>query len=132
MKSNVPIIAPNIGFNETHSFLATEYINRAGNFNYYSGQTVQILRSGNVVEIAGTITPKESIEGSATAVEIMTLPSGYEPKAGIISVQQGSGKNTWNLNIGTNGVVTFSRYGIGNYVVATPGTWLPFHVTYLI
>ena len=108
----------------------------SSNFTLYNNDTANVVKcrkDGRIVEINGVITPTATIEGSTTQIDICTLPAGYMPSAIIDSICQGSGTCVWALRISTSGKVTFARYRKGaDYADAANGTWLPFHVTYLV
>ena len=102
--------------------------------NYGTTNKCQYRKVGNVVTICGAATPVNDIAGSNTNYTMFTLPSGYRPKVAISTVAQGSGNCKWQLNIGTNGNVSFSRYsnenGSQTAAGGSPGAWLPFYATF--
>lgn len=110
-------------------------LNLSNNFKVYndtSSNAPVFKKAGNVVELIGTISPAKTIEGSSTQVLIGTLPTGFRPKKSLRKLCQGTGKNTWLLNIDTNGEVSFSRYGITGFENAGISVWLPFEVSFFV
>lgn len=99
---------------------------------YTSGQNVQYRKIGKVVHVGGVVKPASDIAGSSTVYTIFTLPSGYRPSVNEYFVCQGSYKNTWLCTVGTNGNVTFSRYGTTSFTTCTNSHWLPFNFTFMV
>ena len=99
---------------------------------YSSGTNVQYRKIGKVVHVRGQVKPKRDIAGSSTVYTIFTLPSGYRPSANEYFVCQGSTKSTWLCTVGTNGNVTFSRYGTNSFATCTTSHWLPFNFSFTI
>lgn len=102
-------------------------------FKFYSGGEVKYRKVNGVVEIAGVVQPKVSIDPGTTYYRIFSLPAGYRPSGtDRRAVMHGSGVNKWLLVIGTNGDVTFSRYSNGSSAVVAPtSAWLPFSHTFI-
>ncbi len=103
--------------------------------NYGTTNKCQYRKVGNVVTVCGAATPVNDIAGSNTQHTMFTLPSGYRPKVALSSIQQGSGNARWQLQVSTNGGVSFSRYadenGLATASGGSPGAWLIFSVTFL-
>ena len=103
--------------------------------NYGTTNKCQYRKVGNVVTVCGAATPVNDIAGSNTQYTMFTLPSGYRPKVALSSIQQGSGNARWQLQVSTNGGVSFSRYadenGLATANGGSPGAWLIFSVTFL-
>lgn len=89
-------------------------------------------RIGKFVEIMGTVSPKSTITGSATAIPIFTLPTGYRPSDSLYTVCQGTGTKKWLCTIMSSGTVGFSRYSANDFVDAGTSVWLPFHIVFFI
>ena len=104
--------------------------------NYGTTNKCQYRKVGNVVTVCGAATPVNEITGGTSQNIMFTLPTGYRPKVAIAAVMQGSGTCKWQLNIGTTGNVSFSRYsdesGFKNAPGGSPGAWLPFYATFII
>ena len=105
-------------------------------FKAYNNDSInmpQYKRTGNQVEIIGSVSPMETIPGSTNQYTIFTLPEGYRPSnPNCYTICHGSGKNTWLLRVLTTGEVTFSRYGITDNIDADDGTWLIFDHTFFV
>jgi len=104
------------------------------NFAAYAGLDSNVPvwdRDGKWVSLTGQIAPKPAaltagITGAA-AQQAFVLPPPARPLRQSIFRCQGSGEDSWGLQIATNGVVLAGRYG-----PSTPTTsmWMPFAVTY--
>lgn len=93
----------------------------------------QYRRTGNQVEVIGSVSPTNTIPGSTTQYTIFTLPEGFRPNKPDVGILcQGSAKNTWRLRVGMDGNVTFERYGSTEYVDANENAWLTFDHTFFI
>lgn len=90
----------------------------------------QYRKFGNLVEIKGIITPKKTISKSTNSVKIFTLPDDFIPNVNHQQICQGSGKNTWLLTVGMDGIVSFSRYGTTSSIDVEAGTWMPFNTCF--
>lgn len=104
-------------------------------FGYYSDDSHPKFRKcGNIVSIAGAVTPTTTISGSITLHKIFTLPEGYRPTHYAQSVSmQGSGVCQWEMRINPDGSVSMSRYRNGSgYTNCVNGNWLPLSHTFLI
>lgn len=136
-----------IDYNGNHNYeiTDTEYINRTdtswinatltSNFSNYGGLSSnqpQYRKCNGVVYIRGVLTPTTELTSSTSGITMFTLPSGYRPSRPIMRVCQGSGKNTWLLEVKTNGTVTLSRYGTTANTTLGTNTWLPFDESFPI
>lgn len=103
------------------------------NFELYSATAnpVQYRKVGKIVYVEGAVKPAGDVSGSGDTYTIFTLPSGYRPANNKYFLCQGSTKNTWLCTVGSNGNVTFSRYGTNTYADPTTSTWLPFNFSFL-
>ena len=100
---------------------------------YIDGSAIRYRKYGSIIELCGIITTLETIGGSSTLHTICTMPSGYRPKNRLVQICQGSSSANWTLEVSTAGVVSFSRYTIGDSFSDTPdGVWLPFDILYMI
>lgn len=102
-------------------------------FELYSATAnpVQYRKVGKIVYVEGAVKPAGDVSGSGDTYTIFTLPSGYRPANNKYFLCQGSTKNTWLCTVGSNGNVTFSRYGTNTYADPTTSTWLPFNFSFL-
>lgn len=103
--------------------------------NYYSSgsEAPKYRRSGNIVEIRGTVKPTADILYSTTYTNIFTLPEGYRPDTSVFALCQGSGNCTWLLQVNNEGGVGLGRYREGETsTTAKNSVWLPFHCTFLV
>lgn len=102
-------------------------------YNDSTANQVRYRKDGRVVEVRGIVTPVSDIAGSTTSHTMFTLPVGYRPSLNVYAVCQGSQDATWLLGIGSNGVVTFSRYRDNTgFITAVNGNWLPIHATFIL
>lgn len=105
-------------------------------FKPYGNDSVNIplfKKTGNQVEIIGSVSPMETIPGSTTPYTIFTLPEGYRPSnPNCYTICHGSGKNTWLLRVQPTGEVTFSRYGVTSNIDAENNVWLIFDHTFFV
>ena len=105
-------------------------------FKAYNNDSInmpQYKRTGNQVEIIGSVSPTSTIPGSTTPYTIFTLPEGYRPSnPNCYTICHGSGKNTWLLRVQPTGEVTFSRYGVTSNIDAENNVWLIFDHTFFI
>lgn len=87
---------------------------------------------GQMAQLTGQISPTKKI-AAGDIVEICTIPS-HLPNSTIIRICQGSTGRIWTLRInGSTGKVTFERYrNGGSNVDCDTGTWLTFHVTWIV
>lgn len=99
------------------------------NDNYQN--TPKYRKINNVVQVRGRISPRSVIAGSATPTTIFTLPREYRPSTPYQYVCQGSGKNTWLLEVSETGSVSFARYGTTSYIDCPVNAWLTFSVIYM-
>ena len=124
-----------ININETITTLDTQ------NFECYdtdqggNGIYPTVIRDGNIVQLNGVLKPKRTLTSDSSLTytyTMFTLPSAYRPNSVIVAVMQGSGQRVWEMQVGTDGVVSTSRLrdssGYTNY---SNTTWLPFHLTWI-
>ncbi len=107
-------------------------INTSGKFTIYDNDSnIRYRKIGKMVEVVGTIKPKEALDAGTTNYVFGTLPSGYRPSLAITERCQGSGGYSWLFSITTGGELRYSRYSNGSTCVVLPAaTWLPFHATF--
>jgi len=91
----------------------------------------QYRRTGDIVEIRGQVAPTSEIASGGTAI-IFILPEGYRPSKSVFTLCQGSGKNSWLLQVYADGRVTFGRYGTNANASCPTSAWLPFYFTFLV
>ena len=100
--------------------------------NYYTDQTVQYRRVGQVVEIRGAVKPTAQIAAGGTGV-IFTLPEGFRPSRQINKLQQGTDSNIWLMTVGIDGTVQLARYRTGSTANAIATTvWLNVPITFTV
>lgn len=106
---------------------------------YNNSYTPRYRRLGKLVVVQGAVKPTGSTaqtqlnSGGDAGSPMFTLPVGFRPSHRVANVQQGSSYAIWHLIVHTNGAVVGSRYRTGATAGgAIAGSWLPFHVTYLI
>lgn len=102
---------------------------------YSTAQRPRLRKIGKMVHFHGAMLPAAGAAiNSATNLSFYTLPSEYRPMSGYVTVRcQGSGINTWLLQITSAGVCSCSRYGTNAYATSIAGTeWLTFNATWFI
>ena len=102
-------------------------------FTYYAssgGDAPIAYKNGNVVTLGGVFkcTAAQSTTG---AVAIGRVPIGCEPRQAVRYVQYAGGKNTFNVQINTNGNILVSAYGLDSIVPIPQDAWLNIGCTYI-
>lgn len=101
---------------------------------YSTDQKPKYRRYGKVVQMFGAVSPKSQV-AAGTNFDFATLPVNYRPAAGSVQsiICQGSGNNTWQLVVGSTGVVSCQRHrsGTSNAAIAT-SAWLIFSLTFIV
>lgn len=108
----------------------------AGFKHYSTGNIPTVYREGNVVSITGAFSNNAVIKGSQDRSIMGVLPTWARPASDVIYVRsrnQGSGTNTFLLDILPNGQVCLSRYGGGGtaYKDVAAGSWLVIDCTFI-
>ena len=75
---------------------------------------------------------QKQLVGSAAEIEIFTLPKEYRPSKDVRCLCQGTSKNSWLLNVNTDGKVCFSRYGKTDFASASTTVWLVLQINYFV
>lgn len=75
---------------------------------------------------------QKQLVGSAAEIEIFTLPKEYRPSKDVRCLCQGTSKNSWLLNVNTDGSVCFSRYGKTDWASADNEVWLVLQINYFV
>ena len=109
-----------------------EFSSNFENYNGTASNNPKYRKIGNVVMLQGIATPTEDLTVGSTETEMFILPEEARPADKFYQLQQGTGFNKWLLNVNTNGVVAFSRYGKTDFSTAEVGNWLPFSIVYFI
>lgn len=100
---------------------------------YDTAQAPHIRKCGQIVALTGAVKPTAAVTPGQDGVNIMTLPEEYRPQQRTLQICQGSGARKWLLDVRINGEVRCARYGttaVTDQLAA--GTWLPFHVTWIL
>lgn len=89
--------------------------------------------------IRGVMSITEETTLSTSNVKCGLIPSGYRPRANILTIQQATAGYHWLLSIYSNGNMYIARYSNGSEYKTTQansstsvGTWFPFTVTYIL
>ena len=100
---------------------------------YDSDSTPKYRRiMGTMVAVSGAVKPTSQVAAGGS-VSIGTLPTGYRPSRYVCCLCQGSGNATWLLGIGSDGVISCSRYRSGASDADIPTTaWLTFHFVFAL
>ena len=101
-----------------------------------AGSPVTARRFGNVIFIAGEISPKQQVAAGGS-LKICSIPAKYAPSGRFPrAVFQGSNMNIWTGVIGLYDgecQVRLERYRTGSTANVIPTTaWLPFYFTYIM
>lgn len=122
-------------FEQMHSEDETITLNlEKGWTEFKNGQKVILTRSGNTVQITGTVTTAKDNDwnGKETGA-IFFVPERHRAKWGpndhLRWVFQGSSTNRWTGRINEAGEFRADRYGPGD---PSSKVWMPFFVTYVI
>lgn len=101
--------------------------------HYADNQQVQYRRVGQVVQIRGAAKPTAQIAAGGSAT-IFTLPLGFRPSRRVNSLEQGSDRSIWLMNIDPDtGNVLFERYRNGDTAAAaTTSFWMNTNMTFLV
>jgi hypothetical protein len=102
---------------------------------YSTAQRPRLRKVGKMVHFYGAMSPAVgAVINSASNLSFYTLPSEYRPMSGYVTIRcQGSGINTWLLQITSAGVCSCSRYGTNAYAASIAGTeWLIFNATWFV
>lgn len=91
--------------------------------NYSTAQKVRLIKDGRTMHLMGAVKNIAKIDASAYT-DVLKVPKEYAPKQNSPSVQFGSGKNTFNSTITSEGVLTIGRYGVSSYIDIEAGSWL--------
>lgn len=111
----------------------TEVCTVSNNFVIYGNTTPIVKKYGDVIQLEGKLNPANEINGSATEINMLTIPQGFRPKREVTAICQGSGRNTWLARVKTSGNVTFSRYGADSTYTNVPtNAWLSLNVIWVI
>ena len=94
---------------------------------YVSGRSCKYRRSGNFVEVKGSMKGLKNI--NTTAVQFSTLPSGFRPYEVGYFIAHGSGACNWLLRIDPDGSMYADRYS-SDTVSGTE--WLTFNAVFSI
>ena len=100
---------------------------------YDTAQAPHIRKCGQIVALTGAVKPTAAVTPGQDGVNIMTIPEEYRPTQRTLQICQGSGARKWLLDVRINGDVMCARYGttaVTDQLGA--GTWLPFHVTWIL
>ena len=109
-----------------------EFSSNFGNYNGIASNNPKYRKIGNIVMLQGVATPVKKTPADSTELELFTIPEEARPSKELCQICQGTGVNKWLLTVGTNGNVSFSRYGTTDWASANPGNWLPFSITYFV
>lgn len=90
-----------------------------------NGQYPLAERHGRMVELFGAIKNTKVIPASgARMIMNNPLPVWARPRSVVRRIQQGSGSNTFLLEIYPDGTISLARYGTGSYIDVPVGAWI--------
>jgi hypothetical protein len=113
------------------------------NINPSGVSQLRINREGRHVTITGILVPTVAFTGSATTIQISTIPEGLRPiQVDVVTMSVGSGLLSFGIHANASGVLGISRLqdnnGFATAAATTTetgqggGTWLPINISYLI
>ena len=121
---------------KTHGEVTPTYPD--GNFGpynetYSSDQHPKIYhRNNNVVTLSGAIVNRIPVPSGWSGI-IASIPEWARPRNTVNFITQGSGNSTLLLTVGSDGLVTMTRYRDGSTSIVTPvGSWINISCTYVI
>ena len=107
-----------------------EYLTLTDEFTPYLDlieNTPKYRIKGKVVEIRGSISPKETYDSTPSNIYFATIPEDLIPSDDICILCPGDNKDTWTFTVNKNGNLFISQYGI-----ISNDTRLAFQITYTI
>ena len=109
----------------------------SGWVQYADGGTNEmwVRKYGRIVTLTGVLKNTSARTLNATGVKVFTIPQGFRPIQGLLSIHQGTDTGVWLCEINTSGEVYVSRYRKANsssYPSVSTGSWFPFHITYVV
>ena len=105
------------------------------NIQQYGADPVRVLKSGNIVNIQGAVknTVALGADKDYSAIPLFQLPSStLYPNQTVRFVNHGSNKNTFCLNIQSDGIVSIERYGTTSVIQVPSGAWINVSCTYIV
>ena len=103
--------------------------------HYNSDSILRCRRIGKIVHIRGAVKNKKQITFSSNddfTNIIGSIKEEFRPPRAERIIQQGSDKNNFLLNIGSNGDIVIARYGDTKLKSVPAGSWLNCFITYFI
>lgn len=100
---------------------------------YTSGWRPGYRKKNGIVQVVGAVQPTSTItyDEASTELTIFELPEGFRPYRNVVKICQGSVRCKWLFQARTNGIVSFSRYHVGDlYEQAGTNAWLPFEAMF--
>lgn len=103
-----------------------------------SGATpITAVKMGNVVMVNGVVKVTRNTVLDATSKTVCNLPEGWRPANLVYALAQSSGTMFALLDVTNSGQVRLGRLrdvtnSSGSFSTATPSTWLPFTITFIV
>lgn len=103
-------------------------------YSNYSGYNTRYRRIGKVVHLQGAFTNSNALTSSNTDVQWGSISdTSCRPPNQQLFLQQGSGANKYVLGIGTDGKLTWARYGTTAVNTSiSSGSWFTCYATWFI
>ena len=105
-------------------------------WTYYgsaSGNSPVVRRYGKVVSLTGAVTNTAEITLNTSHAKVFSIPSGFRPSQDVLVVCQGSGANSYVLQVKSNGDVLIGRYSCSNTFTTVPvNQWFPLHACWVM
>lgn len=103
--------------------------------HYNSDSILRCRRIGKIVHIRGAVKNKKQITFSDyddfTNI-IGSIKEEFRPPRAERIIQQGSDKNNFLINVGSNGDIVIARYGVTKLTSIPAGSWINCFITYFI
>lgn len=98
---------------------------------------ITAVKMGNVVMVNGVVKVTQNTVLDSASKTVCTLPEGWRPANMVYALAQSSGTMFALLDVTTSGQVRLGRLrdvtnSSGSFSTATPSTWLPFTITFIV
>ena len=105
---------------------------KPGYSRYNDSTSVYIRRKGDLVELTGVWKSTSTKNASSSHVHFASIPDELKPTKAINTVCFGRSKYIYMLTVDTMGILSWSRYGMGNYVDLQTGDFGSVHCMWII
>ena len=105
---------------------------KPGYSRYNDSTSVYIRRKGDLVELTGVWKSTSTKNASSSPVHFASIPDELKPTKAVNTVCFGRSKYIYMLTVDTMGILSWSRYGMGNYVDLQTGDFGSVHCMWII